>query len=96
MVLHCQKELSCPSVVVFFSQFQPDNLVNPITQNFLVNRVGVHLDKLEVFAVQVFVHEIIVKLQYTQLPELVNSDAALVRSSDGQSLFMCHEFPPGP
>ncbi len=60
----------------FRSQLRPYNILEP-PRNSHVVAVSVHLDQLEIPLVEIPVEEVLVKLEYPQLCQLVNSDLDL-------------------
>ena len=57
-----------------------------------VHAVRVHLDKLEVPPVEVEVQELVVKLEHTELRELVDHDTHLERAVDGELVLAQRDF----
>ena len=49
-----------------------------------VHAVRIHLDQLEVSAIEVVVQELVVELEHAQLRELVDNDAHLEGAADGE------------
>ena len=70
----------------FGSQLWPNDFLEPLGSDDHVVAVSIHLDQLEVVAVDVPIQEIIVKFQLQQLGQLVHCNTDLKRSFNDNSL----------